>query len=127
MINLDSNIEEKNDQFKISLPKSGERECYVSIGKSLIKLLYMIEDQKKDPNRDISLWFYTFMLDLVSSNDLCHEKLTKVIVKIHALFDKDHYKEMTHAQIKRQIFESKGIVDFLIKELDEEISSEKKI
>lgn len=126
MITLDSANENQDNQFKISLPKSGERECYVNIGKSLIKLLYMIEDEQKDPNHDIKLWFYSFMLDLISSNALCHEKLTKVIVKIHALYDKEHYKEMSHAQIKRQIFESKGIVDYLIKELDEQKASDEK-
>lgn len=125
MTNLDSNIEEKEEAFKISLPKSGERECYVNLKKALIKLLYMIEEEMNDPTHEIKLWFYSFMLDLVSTNNLCNQKLTKVVVKIHALFDKNHYKEMSHQQIKRQIFESKGIVDYLIKELDAEQASQK--
>ena len=45
---------------------------------------------------------------------LCGEKLTKVLVKIHGLYDEGKYKTMTHAQIKRQIMECRGIVDGLI-------------
>ena len=35
-------------------------------------------------------------------------------MKIHGLYDEDKYKTMTHAQIKRQIMECRGIVDGLI-------------
>lgn len=63
------------------------------------------------------------MLDLKSSNLLCDCNLTRVIIKMNSLYDKDAYKTMTHAQIKRQIMESRGIVDYLITELENEITS----
>lgn len=120
---MENKIETENvkGSFKIFLPKSGELECYKNLKKGLIKLLYMIEEENKGSEGfSIKLWFYSFMLDLVSSNELCQNKLTKVVVKINSLYQKDHYKEMTHQQIKRQIFESKGILDFLIKQLEDE-------
>ena len=57
------------------------------------------------------------MYELASSNTLCNNKLTKVVVKIHGLYDNLQYKEMTHSQIKRQIMESRGILDHLINEI----------
>jgi hypothetical protein len=73
----------------------------------------MIEAESRG-EQDISLWFYGFVYELASSNVLCGGKLTKVLVKIHGLYDGDNYKTMTHAQIKRQIMECRGIVDGLI-------------
>ena len=73
----------------------------------------MIEAEQRG-EEDISLWFYGFMFELASANTLCDNKLLKVVIKIHGLYDNEAYKSMTHAQIKRQIMESKGIVDHLI-------------
>lgn len=90
-----------------------EKKCFIDLRSQVIKLLYMIEAEERGEG-DISLWFYGFMFDLASSNKLCDNKLTKVVVKIHGLYDNEHYKEMTHAQIKRQIMESRGILTHLI-------------
>ncbi len=90
-----------------------EKQCYINLRSQLIKLLYMIEAEAKG-EISIDMWFYGLMFDLASSNTLCNNKLTKVVVKIHGLYDGAQYKQMTHAQIKRQIMESKGILDHLI-------------
>jgi hypothetical protein len=108
MIPLDS---DKGDVICFS-PKE-EKTCFINLRSQVIKLLYMIEAEEKG-EQDIDLWFEGFMFELISSNALCHNKLTKVVVKIHGLYDKKHYKEMTHAQIKRQIMESRGILTHLI-------------
>lgn len=97
----------------IRLTPEGEVQCFRDLRSQVIKLLYMIEAESRG-EQDISLWFYGFVYELASSNVLCGEKLTKVLVKIHGLYDEDRYKTMTHAQIKRQIMECRGIVDGLI-------------
>lgn len=97
----------------IRLTPEGEVQCFRDLRSQVIKLLYMIEAEARG-EQDISLWFYGFVYELASSNVLCGEKLTKVLVKIHGLYDEDRYKSMTHAQIKRQIMECRGIVDGLI-------------
>lgn len=102
---------------KIRFSPQEEKECYSNIKSQIIKLLYMIEAEQRGEG-DIGLWFYGFMFDLASSNTLCSNKLTKVVVKIHGLYDNGNYKTMSHAQIKRQIMECKGILDHLIKEID---------
>ena len=112
---------EKKSTFHFS--KDEQIECFKNLSKSLIKLLYMIEDEMKN-GTPIDLWFYTFVYDLTTSNALCENKLTKVIVKIYGLYENNNYKKMTHDQIKRQIFESKGILDFLIKDLKKDIKKQ---
>lgn len=93
-----------------------ERSCLIDMRSSILKLLYLIEDeQKPDSESDASLFLFGLLVDISSANTMSNYKLTKVLVKIHALADNNlQYKTMTHAQIKRQIMESKGILDHLI-------------
>lgn len=104
---------DSGDGVKIRFSPQEEKECYINLRSQIIKLLYMIEAEERGEG-DIDLWFYGLMFELASSNQLCGNKLTKVVVKIHGLYDNKHYKEMTHAQIKRQIMESRGILTHLI-------------
>ena len=102
---------------EVRFSPSEQRECFISLRSQLIKLLYMIEAELRGEG-DIGLWFYGFMFDLASANVLCDHKLTRVVVKIHGLYENANYKNLTHAQIKRQIMESKGILDHLIGDKD---------
>lgn len=109
-----NNCNPLDSQVRIRFSPEEEKECFVEIRSNLIKLLYLIEDEQAGKG-SAELWLYGFLVDLSSTNTLCDNKLTRVIVKIHALADnKNQYKTMTHAQIKRQIMESKGILDSLI-------------
>ena len=100
---------------KIRFSAGEEQACFINLRSQLIKLLYMIEAEQRG-EENIGLWFYGFMFELASANTLCDNKLLKVVIKIHGLYDNEAYKSMTHAQIKRQIMESKGIVDHLIRD-----------
>lgn len=92
-----------------------ERICFINIRSSIIKLLYLIEGEQNGLGDDASLFLFGLLIDIGSANTMSKGKLTNVLVKIHALADnKYQYKTMTHAQIKRQIMESKGILDHLI-------------
>ena len=90
-----ANSEEKE---AIRLTPEGEVQCFRDLRSQVIKLLYMIEAESRG-EQDISLWFYGFVYELASSNVLCGEKLTKVLVKIHGLYDEGKYKTLTRAQI----------------------------
>lgn len=119
--------EPEMDSGKVSFvfSKEEEAECYAALRSKLIKFLYLIEEEgaykdapKTDNKSDVNLkeWIYGLMFDFSSSNRLCHNKLTKVIIKVNGLCDGNHYREMTHDQIKRQIFEAKGMLDYLVKQ-----------
>ena len=98
---------------KMHFSSEEKRKCFMSLRKKIIKLLYLIEEEC-DGHIQIDQWFYGLMFELASSNSLCDNELTDVVVKIHGLYDNGNYKTMTHGQIKRQIMESKGILDYLI-------------
>ncbi len=93
-----------------------EKACFVDLRSSILKLLYLIEDEQKNPDEfDAELYLSGLLVDISSANSMSQYKITKVLVKINALADNNfQYKKMTHAQIKRQIMESKGILDHLI-------------
>lgn len=108
-------------EFKFS--KKEQLTCFKGLSKELVKLLYMIEEEQKT-GKSIDLWFYGLMYELTSSNILCENKLTKVIVKIFGLYENQHYKTLNHDQIKRQIFEAKGVLDYLIDDLKKDIKGQ---
>lgn len=101
---------------KIHFSDEEKLHCLIAIKKKITKLLFLIEQEQKGEIQ-IDRWFYGLLFELSSSNTLCDNNLTEVLIKIHGLYDNDNYKKMTHDQIKRQIMESRGILDFLIKQL----------
>ena len=114
-----NNIENPLDSqcvVKIRFSEEEKLRCFISIRKKIIKLLYLIEEEQKGEIQ-IDQWFYGLIFELSSSNVLCDNDLTDVLIKIHGLYEDSHYKTMTHDQIKRQIMESKGILDFLISKI----------
>lgn len=116
----------ENEQSDVSLRFSSEeeKEYYLGLKGQLIKLLYLIEEEQKGTG-SAELYLYGFMYELKSANVMCKNKLTKVCVKLHGLFHEYQYKNMTHDEIKRQIFECKGIVDHLIKEMSNKTANNK--
>ena len=97
-----------------SIPYSEEtkRATYASLSKEVIKLLCLIEDEEKG-GRPASLWFDNFMYELGSANELCGSALVKVLIKINGLYRDYAYRTMSHDDIKRQIMDSKAILDHL--------------
>ena len=108
----------KFEESEVSLhfSKEEEKEYYVGLKKQLIKLLYLIEDEQKG-NGNAELFFYGLIYELHSANALCNNKLTRVYVKISGLYNNFQYKDMSHEDIKRQIFECKGMVDYLFQQI----------
>ena len=113
MENKEINPLDSQTVVKIHFSPEEEKDYYIDLRSQLIKLLYMIEAEQRGES-DAQLWFYGFMYELASANSICNNKLARVVVKIHGLYEDSHYKDMTHDQIKRQIMESKGILDHLI-------------
>ena len=81
-------IQEEEQQNSVSLHFSleEEKEYYLGLENQLIKLLYLIEDEKAGKN-SADLYFYGFIYELKNANLLCQNKLTKVCVKIFGLYN----------------------------------------
>jgi hypothetical protein len=93
-------------------PDDTKKATYATLSKEVIKLLCLIEDEQKG-GRSAAPWFDDFMYELGSANVLCGNTLVKVLVKINGLYNHDAYRTMSHEDIKRQIMDSKAILDHL--------------
>ena len=109
-------VQDSEPEGKLHFSVAEERAYYLSFKNQLIKLLYIIEDEFKG-KASAELFFCGLMFELRSANVLCHNKLTKVCVKMFGLYNDFAYRNMTHDDIKKQIFECKGIVEYLVKQL----------
>lgn len=113
MENKKGNLLNNESSVTLRFSQEAEKECYIGIRGQLIKLLYLIEAEQKGEG-SAELFFFSFITELIADNDLCHQKLTRVVGKVYGLYKDEKYKSMTHDQIKRLIFEARGIVDHLI-------------
>jgi hypothetical protein len=157
---LENNVNEAEIQDilpKIHLSSEQKFNCFKDIYNSLLKLLNLIEEERGEcknrkqgndfynkhkienidgvvvitENIDISLWLTGFIYTLCETDKLCDHKLTKVLVKIYGLYDKNkdgeyNYKKMSHQEYKNQIMESRGIVKHLMDEEQKNIEKELK-
>lgn len=110
------NKELNTTDFSLHLSEDEEREYYKTLRSQLIKLLYLIEAEEKGEG-SADLYFYGLMFELKSANVLCKNKLTKICIKMYGLFNNSAYKTMEHEDIKKQIFECRGILDHLHKQI----------
>lgn len=102
--------------FKISLTDEEKLEYLKYVRKQLIKLLNLIEGEKEG-GASAETFFGAFLFDLGSADWLFGNRLSLVIVKLHGLFKDGAYRSLEHKTIKNKIFESRGMVDGLIKEI----------
>lgn len=120
---MESKTEEKIEEctldsqceVKLHYKPEQQRAAFASFRKKVVKLLFLIEEEQKG-NVQLDKWFDGFIFELFSANELCDNRLIDVVNKIYGLYNKKQYKSMTHSQVKRQIMESKGILDYLIEE-----------
>ena len=80
----------------------------------IIKVLHLIEEQK-DTGYSPELFILGRLFELNSANDLFDGKLVNIIVKLNGIVT--NYENLSFAEIKRQIFEIKKNINFLLKEL----------
>lgn len=95
----------------------GEKEEYLkSVRKQLIKLLNLIEAER-DGGASARLYFGGLMFDIGSADWLFGNRLSPVLVKLNGLYHDNAYLTLDHRVVRNKVFESRGIVDGLIREL----------
>ena len=100
---------------RISLTDEEKVEYLKYIRKQFVKLLNLIEAER-DGEGSADMFFGGLLFDLGSADWLFGNRLSMVIVKLHGLYLDGAYRSLEHKTIKNKIFESRGIVDGLIKE-----------
>ena len=82
----------------------------------LIKLLTLIEAER-DGGASALLFFGGLLFDIGSADWLFGNRLSPVLVKLNGLYIEKAYLTLEHKVIRNKIFESRGIIDGLIREL----------
>ena len=96
----------------------GEKVEYLrTLRTQLIKLLNLIEAER-DGGASVRLFFGGLLFDVGSADWLYGNRLSPVLVKLHGLFLDDAYLTLEHRVVRNKIFESRGIIDGLIRELE---------
>lgn len=102
--------------IEISLTDEEKLEYLGYVRKQLIKLLNLMEGER-DGGPSAESFFGAFLFDLGSADWLFGNRLSLVIVKLHGLFKDGAYRSLDHKTIKNKVFESRGIVEGLAKEI----------
>ena len=112
-------MEEQNGKelCAVSLTDGEKVEYLRSVRTQLIKLLTLIEAEREG-GASARLFFGGLMFDLGSADWLYGNRLSSVIVKLHGLYMDDAYLGLDHRTIRNKIFESRGVIDGLIRELE---------
>ena len=109
-----------DNENKLILSIDAKKIYLQKLSKRLVKILYLIEDELKNTEiqgnskSPATVFILGQLFEINSSNILFDNALIDVVVKLNGILN---YKEIPYAMVRKQIFEAKGIVDFLYKSL----------
>ena len=100
---------------KLILSKEAKRDYLQKLSKRCIKILYLIEDEGKGINKGMADDYIVGQLfEVNSANILFDGELIDVIVKLNRT---RNHSNQPYNLIKKQVFQTKGIIDHLLKTL----------
>lgn len=100
---------------KLVLPIEAKKDYLQKLSKRCVKILYLIEDEGKGINKGAADDYIVGQLfEVNSANILFEGALIDVIVKLNGIRD---YPNQPYSLIRKQIFETKGIIDHLLQSL----------
>lgn len=108
---------EQQFENKIVLSADGKKKYLEKLIGRMIKILYLIEEEPKTGNSP-EYYIYGQLIELASANQLFEQELTDIIVKLNYVYG--NYNKVEFKDIKRQIFEIKNNINYLLGELTKE-------
>lgn len=99
---------------RLVLSKEGKKVYLDKVYNELIKILYLIE-QEKTPG-DAKSYIAGLLFELNNSDALFDHQLIKVVIKLNGVYSS--YLDTPFNIIKKQIFEARGIIDHIRKSLE---------
>lgn len=84
--------------------------------RQLIKLLSLIEGERNGGD-SAATFFGGFLFDINSADMLFGNRLAPVLVKLNGLYADFAYRGIEYKVVRNKIFESRGIVEGLMKEI----------
>ena len=100
---------------KLVLSIEGKRKYLEKLIGKMIKILHMIEE-RSDTGIDPGDFIYGQLIELASANQLFDNELIEIIVKLNVIYL--GYKDMEFKAVKKQIFEIKNKINYLLGVLD---------
>ncbi len=100
---------------KIVISKEAKRKFLEKLIGKMIKILHLIEEEK-DTGCDPSNFIYGQLIEVNSANVLFDNELIDIVVKLYAVYT--GYKTVEFKEIKKQIFEIKNKINYLISQIE---------
>ena len=95
---------------KLILSKEGKLKYLEKLIGKMIKILYLIEEEKVTGNSPKD-FIYGQLIELNSANQLFDNELIEIIIKLNIVYN--DYKKEDFKNIKKQIFEIKNKIIYL--------------
>ena len=99
---------------KLILSKNAKIEYLKKLSKRVIKILYLIEQEKETQNCPKN-YIIGQLFEVNSANYLFDFQLTDIIIKLNGILQ---YKQEPFELVRKQIFEIKNIADNLLKTIE---------
>lgn len=99
------------NENKLILSVDGKRKYLEKLIGKIIKILHLIEEEPKTSISPQS-FIYGQLVELNSANQLFDNELVEIIVKLNVVYSS--YKTVPFTDIKKQIFEIKNKINYLI-------------
>ena len=107
--------QEMNFENKLVLSDEAKKKYLERLIGKMIKILHLIEE-RKDTGINPSDFIYGQLIELNSANQLFNNELIEIIVKLNIIYN--GYDELEFKEIKKQIFEIKNKINYLLKSFD---------
>lgn len=102
------------DENKLCLSVDGKKKYLEKLIGKMIKILHLIEEEK-DTHNSPQAFIYGQLVELNSANQLFDNELVEIIVKLNVVYNT--YASAPFKDIKKQIFEIKNKINFLLGQL----------
>lgn len=104
----------KQEENKLILSVGGKRKYLEKLIGKMIKILHLIEEESKT-NYCPKAFIYGQLIELNAANQLFDNELVEIIVKLNVVYN--NYNKVAFEEIKKQIFEIKNKINFLLSNL----------
>lgn len=98
-------------EISLGLSLSAKISYLEKLRNKIITILYLIEQQKENPEINPDTYLQSLLFDVNAANLLFEDQLSEIIIKIYGIAKQ--YKDSTHSVIRKQVLETRRLVDDL--------------
>lgn len=110
-------------EMALGLSLSAKISYLEKLRNKVITILYLIEQQQENPETNPDNYLQSLLFDVNAANLLFEDKLSEVIIKLVGI--STTYRNSAHNVIRKQVLETRRLVDDLIRLLTNENGNNK--